>query len=154
MRSIRRENISGVNIYRLLLTFNQVYEAASKVKRKGLYGYSSSESICSRKSSRMATASGRLSLTSPFWWTKLQWKIAFGKRNNGWNSRSADEESSVNQSFSPIRSVNGCVFLFQQNGYKKIDLPRWDRLRRTNAIRFGERIDFHKIRKRVALHLL
>ena len=34
IRSIRQEKISGDNIYRLLLTFDQVYEAASEVERK------------------------------------------------------------------------------------------------------------------------
>ena len=34
IRSIRQEKISGDNIYRLLLAFNQVYEAASEVERK------------------------------------------------------------------------------------------------------------------------
>ena len=47
IRSIRQEKISGDNIYRLLLAFDQVYEAASEVERKefmrafidGSYGY-------------------------------------------------------------------------------------------------------------------
>ena len=34
IRSIRQEKISGDNIYRLLLAFDQVYEAASEVERK------------------------------------------------------------------------------------------------------------------------
>ena len=34
IRSIRQERISGDNIYRLLLAFDQVYEAASEVERK------------------------------------------------------------------------------------------------------------------------
>ena len=34
IRSIRQEKISGNNIYRLLLAFDQVYEAASEVERK------------------------------------------------------------------------------------------------------------------------
>ena len=34
IRSIRQEKISGDNIYRLLLAFDQVYEAASEVDRK------------------------------------------------------------------------------------------------------------------------
>lgn len=34
LRSIRQEKISGDNIYRLLLAFDQVYEAASEVERK------------------------------------------------------------------------------------------------------------------------
>ena len=34
IRSIQQEKISGDNIYRLLLAFDQVYEAASEVERK------------------------------------------------------------------------------------------------------------------------
>ena len=34
IRSIRQEKISGDNIYRLLLAFDQVYAAASEVERK------------------------------------------------------------------------------------------------------------------------
>ena len=34
IRSIRQEKISGDNIYRLLLAFDQVYEAASEMERK------------------------------------------------------------------------------------------------------------------------
>ena len=34
IRSIRQEKISGDNIYRLLLAFDQVYEAATEVERK------------------------------------------------------------------------------------------------------------------------
>ena len=34
IRNIRQEKISGDNIYRLLLAFDQVYEAASEVERK------------------------------------------------------------------------------------------------------------------------
>ena len=34
MRSIRQEKISGDNIYRLLLAFDQVYEVVSEVERK------------------------------------------------------------------------------------------------------------------------
>lgn len=36
----------------------------------------------------------------------------------------ADEKSPVNQRFLPIWGKNGCVFLFPQNGYEEIDLPR------------------------------
>lgn len=36
IRSIRQEKISGDNIYRLLLAFDHVYEAASEVERKEL----------------------------------------------------------------------------------------------------------------------
>ena len=38
IRSIRQEKISGDNIYRLLLAFDQVYEAASEVERKEFMG--------------------------------------------------------------------------------------------------------------------
>lgn len=40
------------------------------------------------------------------------------------DGRSADEKSPVNQGFLPIWNKNGCVFLFPQNGYREIDLPR------------------------------
>ena len=50
------------------------------------------------------------------------------------DGRSAHEKCPVNQRFLPIWGENRCVFLFPQNGYGGIDLPR--------GIDLGEQVSY------------
>ncbi len=66
----------------------------------------------------------------------------------------ADEKSPVNQGFLPIWNKNGCVFLFPQNGYREIDLPRGIDLGEQVIYVLAKGYIFTKPEKRMALHFL
>lgn len=70
------------------------------------------------------------------------------------NRGSVDEESPLNQRVWANWSKNGCVFLFPQNGYERIDLPKGRGCRERKIYILAKGYVFAKLEKREALHSL